>query len=253
MAAEQVWCHRVRRGDTLSTLARRFGTTVRKLHRLSSLSPEDILRVGQLLTLPRFVSLQRGHLKLGPEPLTAAAGNLERENAEADRQDLSRMRNFSMVRRFVRAGLLVPVPAATHTYQISGVPKSLRVARPWTKQFLEQLARGAHDLFGTRLKITSLTRTVATQRSLRSRNGNAAPARGENRSTHLTGASLDISKHAHSKREIHWLRQVLRRLARQRFLHAIEEFQQPHFHVMVFHEYGSYGRALTSSVLIGGC
>ncbi|MFQ5574773.1 MAG: DUF5715 family protein [Terriglobia bacterium] len=100
------------------------------------------------------------------------------------------------------------------------------MARPWTKQFIEHLARAMHEIFGTKLKITSLIRTVATQRSLRSRNGNAAPARGESRSTHLTGASVDISKHPHSKREIYWLRQVLRRLTRQGFLHAIEEFQQ---------------------------
>lgn len=110
-----------------------------------------------------------------------------------------------------------------------------------------------HEIFGTKLKITSLIRTVATQRSLRSRNGNAAPARGESRSTHLTGASVDISKHPHSKREIYWLRQVLRRLTRQGFLHAIEEFHQPHFHVMVFRRYRSYARALTSPVAIGGC
>ncbi|MFQ5574772.1 MAG: LysM peptidoglycan-binding domain-containing protein [Terriglobia bacterium] len=115
MAAQQVWCHRVRRGDTLATLARRYGNAVQKLRTLNSLSPDDILRVAHLLTLPRFVSLRRGHLKLGPEPLTAAAGNLERENAEADRQDLSRMRNLGMVRPFLEASLLVRVPAKTPT------------------------------------------------------------------------------------------------------------------------------------------
>lgn len=253
VGAEPIWCHRVRRGDTLSTLARRYGTTVQTLRTLNSLSPKAILHVGRLLTLPTLVALRRGDLKREPEPLTAAAGNLERENAEADRQDLSRMRNSRMVRRFVRRGLLVPVPAATHTYRVLGVPTWLRVTRPWTKQFIEQLARALHDLFGTRLKITSLTRTAGIQRRLRNQNGNAAPARGETRSTHLTGVSVDISKHPHSRREIRWLREVLRRLTRHRLLHAIEEFHQPHFHVMVFKRYRSYARTLTSPVLIGGC
>ncbi|MFQ5521531.1 MAG: DUF5715 family protein, partial [Candidatus Methylomirabilia bacterium] len=234
-------------------LARRYGTSVQRLSKLNALNPNAFLRTGIMLVLPTFVSLQQGDLRLRSAPLTATARNLERENAEANRQDLSRMRNLHMVRRFVKADLLVRVPAKTRTYRVSGVPKSLRVARPWTKQFIEQLASGLHQIFGTRLKITSLTRTVATQRSLRTWNDNAAPARGENRSSHLTGASVDISKHPHSSREIHWLRQVLRRLARRGLLHAIEEFQQPHFHVMVFKQYRSYGRTLASPGLIGGC
>ncbi|MFQ5898291.1 MAG: DUF5715 family protein [Candidatus Methylomirabilia bacterium] len=253
IAGGAVWCHQVRRGDTLVTLARRYGTSVQKLRTLNSLSRKAILRTGAMLTLPTFMSLRQGDLRLWSQPLMATTGSLARENAEADRQNLSRMRNRRMVRRFVSAGLLARLPAATRTYRVSGVPKSLRVARPWTKQFIVQLARGMHEIFGTQLKITSLTRTVATQRSLRSWNDNAAPARGGSRSTHLTGASVDISKHPHSWREIHWLRQVLRRLARKGLLHAIEEFQQPHFHVMVFKQYRSYGRALASPILIGGC
>ncbi|MFQ5831005.1 MAG: DUF5715 family protein, partial [Candidatus Methylomirabilia bacterium] len=243
----------VRRGDTLSTLARHYRTSVRELSHVNALRKESILRVGMLLTLPTFEHLRRGRLKLASQRLVAKPGNLERENLEANRQNLSRMRNHGMVRRFVRAGLLVPVPEENRTYWVSGVPKTLRVARPWTKRFIEQLGQGLHRIYGKRLKVTSLTRTVKAQRSLRSWNSNAAPARGGNRSTHLTGASVDISKQPLSRRELRWLRQVLRRLAHHRLIHAIEEFQQPHFHVMVFKRYQSYARRLASPVLIGGC
>jgi hypothetical protein len=36
-------------------------------------------------------------------------------------------------------------------------------------------------------------------------------------------------------------------------LSPIEEFVQPHFHVMVFRRYASYARRLRLPVLIGGC
>ena len=42
----------VQGGDTLASIARRFGTTVAELVRLNSLSSPDILAVGQTLTVP---------------------------------------------------------------------------------------------------------------------------------------------------------------------------------------------------------
>jgi hypothetical protein len=73
------------------------------------------------------------------------------------------------------------------------------------------------------------------------------------RSTHLTGASVDVSKQPLSVAEIRWLRVVLSRLADRGVLHAVEEFVQPHFHVMVFRQYEAYGLHLHRPVLIGGC
>ena len=252
-AQQLAWCYQVRRGDTLSDIARRYGATVREFTRLNQLDPKSLLVVGQVLALPVFARLREGTLTLDSRPLAARAGNLQRENAQADRQRLSRIHNLDMLQRFVRAGLLVPIPERTSSYWTSGIPESLRVARPWTKRFIEQLAGGFYGIFGGRLKITSLTRTVFVQRSLQAWNHNAAPARGESRSSHLTGASIDISKQPLSTPEIHWLRQVLGRLGQQRVLRAIEEFSQPHFHVMVFREYLAYSPRIPSPLLIGGC
>lgn len=247
------WCHRIRPDDTLSALARRYDTTVGELRHLNALRGDALLRVGRTLTLPAFLELRRGGLVPGSAPLTAQPGYLARENAAADRQDLSRIRDRRTLRRFVRAGLLVRVPEATHTFWVAGVPDWLRVTRPWTKRFIEQLAAGLHALFDTRLKVTSLTRTADVQRALTTWNGNAAPADGRIRSSHLTGASIDLSKQPLGEREILWLRHVLRRLARQGWLYAIEELQQAHFHVFVFRRYAAYARALSSPVHIGGC
>jgi len=252
-AHEPVWCHTVGLGDTLWSIAERHDTSPGHLTDLNGLERPDVLRVGTMLRLPTLVRLATGDLELDGTPLPADPGDLRAENRAADRQKLSRVRNLSTVRRFVQAGLLVRIAAQTRTYWVEGVQPPLRVARPWTKRFIEQLGHAFHSLHDERLKITSLTRTVHVQRALRRHNGNAAPARGMLRSTHLTGASVDISKAPLKERQVGWLRVVLRRLERRRLLRATEEFQQPHFHVMVHRRYLTYASQLPSPLLIGGC
>jgi hypothetical protein len=172
--------------------------------------------------------------------LRARPGNLIRENIAARRQKLSSLPSLAVVQRFTRAGLLVPVPLKTKAYVVARIRPELRVARPWTKRFIDQLSREFHASFKTRLKITSLTRTAVTQRALRRWNGNAAPSLGHVRSTHLTGAAVDISMRPLGAPHVRWLRVVLQRLAGRRLLSAIEEFAQPHFHVLVFRAYDRY-------------
>jgi hypothetical protein len=205
------------------------------------------------IALPALVRLRRGSLPLASRSLPARAGDLHRENALATRDDLSRMRTVRVLARFRRAGLLVPVPASSRAYYVAGVPASLRIARPWTKRFIEQLATAKRLLFGTQLRITSLTRTTARQHALIATKPQAAPARGPLSSTHLTGAAVDISTASLSGRELAWLRTVLHRLRARGLVHAVEEFSEPHFHVLVRRQYGRYARTLASPLLVGGC
>lgn len=44
--------YKVKRGDTLSSIAERFGTTARKLARLNGIDDASLIRVGQVLQLP---------------------------------------------------------------------------------------------------------------------------------------------------------------------------------------------------------
>ncbi len=252
-AGEPVWCHEVRPGDTLTAIARRHGASVDELRGLNRLAPKAIPRSRSFLMLPTVDDLRRGRLNLSRPPLVARPLRLSRESAAAARDRLSRMRDLGMVERFRRAGLLVDVPQRTRTYYVEGVGPRLRVARPWTRQFVEQLAQAFHDLFDTPLRITSLTRTTARQRALLRTNPSAAPARGAIQSTHLTGAAVDISKRARSEPEVAWLRTVLARLRERRLVHAVEEFGEPHFHVLVRRVYATYARALRSPILAGGC
>lgn len=185
--------------------------------------------------------------------LRAGPGYLVSENAAANRARLSRIPDLRTVRRFVRAKRLVPVPARTRTYEVVGVRPALRVARPWTVRFVKHLAQAFHARFRGTLRITSLTRTADVQRALRTTNGNAAPAEGRLRSTHLTGATVDISKRPMQLHEVQWLRAALGRLAKRELVSAIEEFAQPHFHVMVFPAYGKAIRRNIIALLRGGC
>lgn len=185
---------------------------------------------------------------LVPAVGSAASANLLRanrnsqviQNKRADADDLSRMKDVAMVRRFTNAGLLVPVPHQTNHYYTRYIPGKYRYLRPWSKLFLDRLSSQYHRRFGKKMRITSMVRTVALQNSLRKRNSNAASPYGPKRSSHLTGATLDISKKGMTASEIRWMRQVLDSIKKKGYLYAVEEFNQPTFHIMVYRNYPEY-------------
>ncbi|HEY1800564.1 MAG TPA: DUF5715 family protein [Terriglobales bacterium] len=167
------------------------------------------------------------------------------QNTRADADNLSRMRDVPMVRHFARSGYLVRVSASTRSYYLHDIPSQFHYCRPWTKLFLDRLSREFRAKFKQRLRVTSLIRTVARQKKLARSNGNAADAFGALRSSHLTGATLDISKHGMSPEARSWMRDVLYSLRKQGYLYAIEEFQEPTFHVMVYSNYPVYVKQIT--------
>lgn len=248
-----VWCHVVRRGESVATVARRAGTSLARLRKLNALDRAAPVRPGDVLVLPAVERLRRGGLGSFAAPLPASPRHLVRENTRADADGLSRLRTRASLDRFVRAGLLVQLPEEARGFRVVGVPSWRRVARPWTRRFVQQLGEALHALFGNRLRVTDLTRTEAVQEALGEWNGNAAPARGAVASTHLTGASVDLSKVEHSDVELAWLRLVLGRLTARGLVSAIEEFAQPHFHVLVFRAYARHGVQLRAPAAIGGC
>jgi len=167
------------------------------------------------------------------------------QNTQADEDDLSRMEDVAMMRRFVKSGYLVPVPLSTRTYYLHDIPRTYRYARPWTRLFLDRLSRQFYQRFGHRLRVTSMVRTEERQLELADWNANAADATGPMRSSHLTGATLDISKRFMTAAERRWMRDVLWSLRESGNVYAIEEFGQPTFHVMVYRSYPEYVERLT--------
>jgi len=162
------------------------------------------------------------------------------QNERADRDHLSRMTDPETLERFKRLELIISVPAKTKDYYVHSIPAQYRYLRPWSKLFLDRLSSQFRRRFGQPLRVTSLTRTSAYQNKLARRNGNAAAAVGEKRSSHLTGASLDISKKGMTRAQQRWLRNVLTSLKTKGHLFAVEEFYQPNFHVMVHRNYPEY-------------
>jgi hypothetical protein len=162
------------------------------------------------------------------------------QNQRADEDRLSRMEDSSMTERFVRLKLLEPVPTKTSAYYLHAVREDNRYLRPWTKLFLSRLSSQFRARFGKPLRVTSLLRTAEYQRSLQRRNGNAASDDGPKRSAHLTGASLDISKKGMTGAERLWLKNVLSSLHNAGHIYAIEEFQQPVFHILVHRQYEDF-------------
>ena len=162
------------------------------------------------------------------------------QNERADRDQLSRIDDDSTLQRYARLQLLSPVPEKTRGYYIHNVPPQYRYLRPWTKLFLDRLSSQFQRRFRKPLRVTSLTRTAAYQKSLRRGNGNAAAPYGKKRSVHLTGACVDVSKKNLRSRERSWMRTVLASLREKGYLFPIEEFSQPNFHVMVYRNYPEY-------------
>jgi membrane-bound lytic murein transglycosylase D len=83
--------YRVQAGDTVGSIARRFGTTVGAIQRANGLSRPDRIKVGQYLRIPgqRAVPLKpRTVLAKAPEPITATTeADLDNDAAPvADRQ-----------------------------------------------------------------------------------------------------------------------------------------------------------------------
>jgi hypothetical protein len=183
-------------------------------------------------------------LGAAPGLLKASRSSLTVQNRRADTDDLSRMRDRAMVRRFARAGLLARVPVRTRYYYLRYIPSSYRYIRPWSKLFLDRLSRQYYARFKKKVRVTSLVRTVGLQKALRRRNANAAPAYGARRSPHLTGATLDISKKGMTGKELAWMRRVLSSLKTKKYLYAVEEFGQPTFHIMVHKNYPKYVKGL---------
>lgn len=167
---------------------------------------------------------------------------LAREAQAVRRFDLTRLRDEDHLRRAVSRHLLQRVGDQQRGFVLDeGIGSRAendrglyRTLRPWTYNFLRRLGAQYFARFRNSFTVTSMTRTIAYQRRLRSGNANAAPA---NLSSHTTGATLDISWRGMTRPQIVWLSDILLRLERQELVQATREFQQPVFHVMVYPVY----------------
>lgn len=162
-----------------------------------------------------------------------------KEAAAMRKFKLSRLRHQRGLRQFIKKGLLIRVPSRGREFYLDGgigqhasANKHLYAhARPWTVRFIKWLGGQYWHRFKSRFKVTSLVRTCAYQRRLARRNVNAGKC---GTSSHLSGATLDISKKGMSQNALRWMRKTLLGLERGKKVQTTEERRQSVFHIMVF-------------------
>lgn len=201
-------------------------------------------RVAAVLTLALYASDAESARKIpdGKYPLRGCRASLQEQNDVAREDELSRIQDNAMLTRFVRKGYLVEIPAQGKGYVIDGrIPHNYRYTRPWTLTFLGRLGSQYYTRFDSRFKVTSAVRTVERQRILDRRNVNASSADGELVSSHLYGATIDISKKGMTGEQLRWMRETLIRLDEKDVIDAVEERATNCFHVCVYRdEYKNY-------------
>ena len=170
-------------------------------------------------------------------PLRGSIESLTRQNSRLDEEGLERIEDEKDLAARIANGLLVPVPVSTGLAVNGDLLENHRYCRPWTAQFLADLAKAHQAMFHKPLEVSSAVRTVEYQRRLMMRNGNAAPAEGDIVSPHLTGATVDIAKSGLNRREMAWMRQRLLALQTAGKIDVEEEFRQACFHITVYKDY----------------
>jgi uncharacterized protein YcbK (DUF882 family) len=170
--------------------------------------------------------------------LQGSPAAMERQNKQADKEKLSRLHE-NQLEVFKKKKLLVPLPDGKHGVVVDPRhQEKYNWCRPWTRRFLVDLGKDFEKKFGRPIQVNSAVRSVEYQELLKSRNANAAKGKsGPKRSSHLTGATVDIAKKDMSTEELAWMRNHLLALEKEGLIEATEEHVQPVFHVAVYKHY----------------
>lgn len=189
----------------------------------------------------RGAHLERASLRrrvvMFASPLKGSLESLTRQNQMAESEGLERILDDDDLNNRIEEKLLVPVPASSGLEVNPALPENRRYCRPWTADFLSDLAQEHATMFHRPLIVTSAVRTVAYQERLMRINGNAAAAEGDLASPHLTGATIDIGKKGMTRAELNWMRAWLLRLQTAGEIDVEEEFRQACFHITVYKTY----------------
>jgi hypothetical protein len=170
-------------------------------------------------------------------PLRGSLASLERQNERVEADNLERILDEADLASRIEHKLLVPLPASAALTVNGNLEENHRYCRPWTAQFLADVARAHQAAFHKPIEVSSAVRTVEYQKRLMRTNGNAADAEGDVVSPHLTGATIDIAKQGLSRQEMVWMRRHLLGLQEAGKIDVEEEFAQACFHITVYKSY----------------
>lgn len=162
---------------------------------------------------------------------------LVQQNQEMDRAQMFRVMNDVDLMQHELAQELVPVGETDALKLATDLPDNRRYCRPWTRDFLQDFSEAFYSEFHAPLQVNSLVRTVEQQARLRRHNHFAAPEWGDTASTHLTGATFDLSRRGLTPMQYAWITSYLLPLKEAGMVDPIEE-RQPVLHIVVFEKYG---------------
>jgi hypothetical protein len=167
------------------------------------------------------------------------------QNEEIDRLDLPRIQDDEQLEAMKASHDLVPIEAGTTLRFDPRLDPSRRYCRPWTRDFVDDLAEVYYDQFHDQIQVNSAVRTVMVQKKLRRHNRNAAPADGDTASSHLAGITVDLQRRGMSKDQIHFVERYLFYLKALGLVEPEEERHQWVFHIMVSERYSDWRQTQT--------
>ena len=183
-----------------------------------------------LVTFSGATSRRKHHHQYPRSPLATHEAQIE-QNQVIERLHLSRIKDDKQLHAMVLSGDLVSIPETLALSIDPRLPKNRRYCRIWSLQLIQELARQYKERFGYPLMVTSAVRTVQVQIRLLRINHNAAKAHGEEASSHLTGATIDVSRKNMTKEENRWMEDALLLYSVEGRVIFIEEHGQLCFHV----------------------
>jgi hypothetical protein len=167
------------------------------------------------------------------------------QNAEINRLDLPRIQDETELEALKADGSLLPIRAGETLRFDPRLDPSRRYCRPWTRDFVEDLAQAYYNRFHQQIQVNSAVRTVKVQRRLRRHNRNAAPADGDTASSHLAGVTVDLQRRGMSKEQVRWMEHYLFYMKALSLVEPEEERRQWVFHIMVSGHYSEWRETQT--------
>jgi len=162
------------------------------------------------------------------------------QNAEVDRLELPRIQDDDELEALKASGALQPIIAGETLRFDPRLDPSRRYCRPWTRDFVQDIAQAYYYRFHEQIQVNSAVRTVKVQKKLRRHNRNAAPAEGETASSHLAGLTVDLQRRGMTQEQIHWMEHYLFYMKAIGLVEPEEERRQWVFHIMVSGRYADW-------------
>jgi len=171
--------------------------------------------------------------------------SLVRQNEEIDRLDLPRIQDDDELEALKASGELVPLTASESLKIERSLDPSRRYCRPWTRDFVQDLAETYYREFHAQIQVNSAVRTVKVQKKLRRHNRNAAPVDGDTASSHLAGITVDLQRRGMTKEQMRFVEHYLFYLNALGLVEPEEERRHWCFHIMVSDRYDEWRQTQT--------